>query len=115
MASTNTKLRIATGSSGLLPDSLVAERYKVTTRTIDRWDREQNLEFPEAWLAPMPVLNGMLKPRTRFGGLAGHDGRRQINVQAGFGPGVSKSSTTRAGPSSFRPASGSIKTGRCRK
>jgi len=48
MASTNTKLRIATGSSGLLPDSLVAERYKVTTRTIDRWDRDQNLEFPEA-------------------------------------------------------------------
>ena len=37
-----------TGSSGLLPDSLVAERYKVTTRTIDRWDRDQNLEFPEA-------------------------------------------------------------------
>jgi hypothetical protein len=32
--------------SGLLPDPLVAERYKVTPRTIYRWDRQPDLDFP---------------------------------------------------------------------
>jgi hypothetical protein len=41
-----------TGRSGLsgdlLPDRLVAARYKVTTRTIDRWDQQPELGFPRA-------------------------------------------------------------------
>lgn len=32
----------------LLPDPLVAKRYKVTLRTIDRWDRQPDLGFPPA-------------------------------------------------------------------
>jgi hypothetical protein len=32
----------------LLPDRLVAERYKVTLRTIFRWDRRPDLRFPPA-------------------------------------------------------------------
>ena len=30
----------------LLPDPLVAERYKVTPRTIYRWDQQSDLDFP---------------------------------------------------------------------
>ena len=33
-------------SSDLLPDPLVAERYKVTPRTLHRWDRQPDLGFP---------------------------------------------------------------------
>jgi hypothetical protein len=33
-------------SSDLLPDPLVAKRYRVTTRTIYRWDRQSDLDFP---------------------------------------------------------------------
>jgi len=35
-------------TSDYMPDALVAARYKVTTRTIDRWDQDPDLEFPEA-------------------------------------------------------------------
>jgi hypothetical protein len=28
---------------------LVAERYKVTSRTLDRWDRQPDLKFPRAF------------------------------------------------------------------
>jgi len=37
-----------TVSSGLLPDSQVAQRYKVDPRTIARWDRRPGLNFPRA-------------------------------------------------------------------
>jgi hypothetical protein len=33
-------------SSGLLPDSQVAQRYKVDPRTIARWDQRPELDFP---------------------------------------------------------------------
>jgi hypothetical protein len=36
-----------TVSSGKLPDSHVARRYKVDLRTIDRWDRRPALNFPK--------------------------------------------------------------------
>ena len=36
-----------TVSSGLLPDSQVAERYKVDARTIARWDERTELNFPK--------------------------------------------------------------------
>jgi predicted DNA-binding transcriptional regulator AlpA len=32
--------------SGLLPDPLVADRYQVSSRTIDYWDRKADLGFP---------------------------------------------------------------------
>jgi hypothetical protein len=32
----------------LLPDRLVSERYNVTTRTLDRWDRRPEMGFPAA-------------------------------------------------------------------
>jgi hypothetical protein len=35
-------------TSDLLPDPLVAERYKVTSRTICRWDGQAELGFPKA-------------------------------------------------------------------
>ena len=41
-----TKLTAIPGSSDLLPDPLVAERYNVTPRTIHRWDRQPDLGFP---------------------------------------------------------------------
>lgn len=31
----------------LLPDPLVAKRYKVTSRTISRWDTDPKLGFPK--------------------------------------------------------------------
>jgi hypothetical protein len=34
------------GSSDLLPDPLVAARYRVTPRTIYRWDQQSDLDFP---------------------------------------------------------------------
>ena len=34
--------------TGLLPDRLVAERYAVSTRTLERWDEVPGLEFPRA-------------------------------------------------------------------
>jgi hypothetical protein len=34
-------------SSGLLPDSQVAQRYKVDPRTIARWDARPELDFPK--------------------------------------------------------------------
>jgi hypothetical protein len=37
-----------TVSSGLLPDSQVAERYKVDPRTTARWDQRTELNFPRA-------------------------------------------------------------------
>ena len=37
----------ASTSSGLLPDSQVAARYKVDPRTIDRWDHRPELNFPK--------------------------------------------------------------------
>jgi hypothetical protein len=43
-----TKLPTIPGSSDLLPDPKVAERYKVTPRTIDRWDHQPDLGFPPA-------------------------------------------------------------------
>jgi hypothetical protein len=42
------KLSTIPESSDLLPDPLVADRYKVTPRTIDRWDRQADLGFPPA-------------------------------------------------------------------
>ena len=33
---------------GLLPDRLVAQRYSVSTRTLERWDAVPGLEFPRA-------------------------------------------------------------------
>jgi hypothetical protein len=35
-----------TDPSGLLPDSLVAARYRVDPRTIARWDLRPELDFP---------------------------------------------------------------------
>ena len=32
---------------GLVPDRLVAERYDVTVRTLERWDATPGLEFPK--------------------------------------------------------------------
>ena len=32
---------------GLIPDRLVAERYDVTVRTLERWDVTPDLEFPK--------------------------------------------------------------------
>lgn len=43
-----TKVSITPNSGGLLPDPLVADRYKVTSRTIDRWDGRPDLGFPKA-------------------------------------------------------------------
>ena len=40
------KLTTIPGSSDLLPDPLVAARYRVTPRTIHRWDRQPDLNFP---------------------------------------------------------------------
>ena len=40
----------ASSSSDLLPDPLVAERYKVTPRTLHRWDRQSDLGFPQPLL-----------------------------------------------------------------
>lgn len=42
-----TKINVASDSSGLLPDPSVAARYQVTSRTIDRWDRQAGLNFPK--------------------------------------------------------------------
>ena len=36
-----------TVSTGLLPDSQVAQRYKVDPRTIARWDQRPELGFPK--------------------------------------------------------------------
>jgi hypothetical protein len=36
-----------TVSSGLLPDSQVAARYRVDPRTIARWDQRPELDFPK--------------------------------------------------------------------
>jgi DNA-binding transcriptional MerR regulator len=33
-------------ANDLLPDPLVADRYKVTSRTLHRWDRQKGLGFP---------------------------------------------------------------------
>jgi hypothetical protein len=38
---------IPTVSSGLLPDSQVAQRHKVDPRTIARWDQRPELDFPK--------------------------------------------------------------------
>ena len=37
-----------TPAPGLLPERLVAERYSVHVRTIDRWGRDPSLGFPPA-------------------------------------------------------------------
>jgi hypothetical protein len=42
------KLGVVSDSSGLVPDPRVAARYQVTSRTIDRWDRQAGLNFPKA-------------------------------------------------------------------
>jgi hypothetical protein len=34
------------GKPGLLPDRLVAQRYDVVVRTLERWDEVPGLEFP---------------------------------------------------------------------
>jgi hypothetical protein len=39
---------VSGSTGGLLPDPRVADRYKVTTRTIDRWDGNPELNFPRA-------------------------------------------------------------------
>jgi len=39
---------VISDSSDLLPDPRVARRYHVTSRTIDRWDRQPDLGFPKA-------------------------------------------------------------------
>jgi hypothetical protein len=45
---TTTKLNVTSDSeSGLLPDPLVARRYRRTPRTIDRWDTRPELAFPK--------------------------------------------------------------------
>jgi hypothetical protein len=41
------QMDLPTISSGLLPDSHVAQRYKVDPRTLDRWDRRPELNFPK--------------------------------------------------------------------
>ena len=40
--------KVGVVSSGLVPDPRVAARYQVTSRTIDRWDRRPELNFPKA-------------------------------------------------------------------
>ena len=42
-----TTINVVSDSSGLLPDPRVAARYQVTSRTIDRWDRQAGLNFPK--------------------------------------------------------------------
>jgi hypothetical protein len=46
MAKTKIISSIVSTTGELLPDALVAERYKVTTRTIDRWGHRPDLKFP---------------------------------------------------------------------
>jgi hypothetical protein len=43
-----TKINVVSDSNDLLPDPGVARRYRVTSRTIDRWDRQPGLGFPKA-------------------------------------------------------------------
>jgi predicted DNA-binding transcriptional regulator AlpA len=40
------RTKINPNSSELLPDPRIADRYQVTSRTIDRWDRQPELGFP---------------------------------------------------------------------
>jgi hypothetical protein len=40
------KLTTISDSGDLLPDPRVAERYKISTRTLARWDNQPELGFP---------------------------------------------------------------------
>jgi hypothetical protein len=59
MAKTKLISSITSTSSDLLPDSHVAERYKVSQRTIKRWDDQPDLKFP------LPIVINGRKYRRR--------------------------------------------------